>query len=136
MNRWMMWVLMGVTVGALVLAGCGGTDYTNSPLVRGRNASVDIGRVDLYVIQNDEPGNPTSLSGLNPMFVGIARGDVTQFARRVYGDYEFVFTNWNHPHQIIERDYLYLRRDRQITVRLEGTEANPAIGFNIVSVPQ
>ncbi len=133
MNRWTMWVLIGVTVGALALAGCGGTDYTNSPLVRGRNASVDIGRVDLYVIQNDEPGNPTAIANLNPMFVGIARGEVTQFARRVHGDYEFVFTNWNTRH-IVERDYLYLRRDRQITVRLEGTEADPAIGFNIVSV--
>ena len=133
MSRWMMWTLIGVIVTALALAGCGGTDYTNSPLVRGRNASVDIGRVDLYVIQNDEPGNATAIANLNPMFVGIARGEVTQFARRVYGDYEFVFTNWNTRH-VIERDYLYLRRDRQITVRLEGTEADPAIGFNIVSV--
>ena len=135
MNRWMLWVLMGATVGALVLAGCGGSSYTNSPLVRGRNVATDIGRVDLYVIQNDEPGNPTAIANLNPMFVGIGPGEVTQFARRVYGDYEFVFTDWNSTH-LIERDYLYLRRDRQITVRLEGTDANPAIGFNIVSVPQ
>ena len=133
MNRWMMWVLMGVTVGALVVAGCGGSSYTNNPLVRARHVATDIGRVDLYVIQNDEPGNSTSLNGLNPMFVGLQFGDVSQYARRVHGDYEFVFTNWN-THSVIERDYLYLRRDRQITVRLEGTAANPAIGFNIVSV--
>ena len=132
MSRWMMWALMGVTVGALVLAGCSGSSGVG-PRVRARHMAPDIGRVDLYVIRNDQPGNPTSLDGLNPMFVGLQNGDVSQFARRVAGDYELVFTHWD-SHTVIERDYLYLRRDRQITVRLEGTAANPAIGFNIVSV--
>ncbi len=135
MKRWMMWVLMGVTVGALLLAGCSSGGSTSNPQVRARHSAADIGRVDLYVIPNDEPGNATSIADRNPLFVGLANGDVTQFARRSAGDYEFVFTDWNRKN-IIERDYLHLRRDRQVTVRLEGTEANPAIGFNIVSVPQ
>ena len=59
MSRWMMWALMGVVVGALVVAGCGEADSCGGTTadVYARN-TVEGGQVvDVHIV----PGAPGSL---------------------------------------------------------------------------
>jgi len=131
MNPWWLRVLTALVLGTVVMAmtaGCAG-EFVR-PQVRAEHNAAGVQRVDLYVIPNDTR-TATSITNRQPMFVGLAQGDISQYASVASGDYEFVFANWN-TKTVRARDYLNVRSNRRVTVRLDlGGQQQPVIGFDI-----